>query len=94
MSVIVKLRLYVAGDGPNSAHALANLTALCREYLPDQHHVQVVDVLLDPKRALADGVFLTPTLVTLSPGPIRRVVGTLSNPEPVLHALGLTPHPA
>ncbi|MEO8451758.1 MAG: circadian clock KaiB family protein [Gemmatimonadota bacterium] len=89
MSALVKLRLYVAGDGPNSLLAIANLNAICREHLPDQYHVQLVDVLLDPQRALADGVFLTPTLVKLSPGPIRKIVGTLSQAVPVLLALGL-----
>ena len=89
MSATVKLRLYVAGDGPNSQLALANLNTLCREHLPDLFSIQIVDVLLDPKRALADGVFLTPTLVKLSPGPIRRIVGTLSHALPVLAALGL-----
>jgi len=92
MSAIVKLRLYIAGDGPNSLLAVANLHALCREHLPDQFSIQVVDVLLDPKRALADGVFLTPTLVKLSPGPIRKIVGTLSDAFPVLVALGLPTH--
>ncbi|MEO6074190.1 MAG: circadian clock KaiB family protein [Burkholderiales bacterium] len=86
---IFKFRLYVAGDAPNSVHALANLTALCRERLPDRHEIEIVDVFKDPKRALADNVFLTPTLIKLSPDPVRRIVGTLSQPEIVLQALGL-----
>jgi circadian clock protein KaiB len=32
---------------------------------------------------------LTPTLVRLAPGPVRRVVGTLSQTQLTLHALGL-----
>jgi circadian clock protein KaiB len=46
-------------------------------------------VFLAPKRALADGILMTPTLMKLSPLPARRVVGTLSQTEPVLQALGL-----
>ena len=84
-----KFRLYVAGDTQNSAQASANLTALCRAHLPERHEIEVVDVLRDPKRALTDGVFMTPTLVKLAPSPVRTIVGTLSQTEPVLQALGL-----
>ena len=86
---LFKFRLYVAGDAQNSAQAIANLTALCRAHLPDRHDIEVVDVFRDPKRALADGIFMTPTLVKLAPSPVRRIVGTLSRTELVLQALGL-----
>ncbi|MHB8057544.1 MAG: circadian clock KaiB family protein [Desulfuromonadaceae bacterium] len=86
---IFKFRLYVAGDALNSAQALANLRALCLEYLPDQNKIEVVDVFQEPKRALADAIFMTPTLVKLSPSPVRRIVGTLSQTQTVLQALGL-----
>ena len=84
-----KFRLYVAGGAPNSARAVANLNALCRVHLPDRHEIEVVDVFREPKRALADGILMTPTLVKLGPLPARRIVGTLSQTEPVLQALGL-----
>lgn len=84
-----KFRLYVAGDALNSAQAAANLAALCRDYLPDRHHIEVVDVFRQPKRALTDGIFMTPTLLKLTPSPVRRIVGTLSPIQPVLEALGL-----
>jgi circadian clock protein KaiB len=83
-------RLYVAGDAPNSAQAVTNLSALCRELLPERHEIEVVDVLRDPKRALADGVLITPLLVKLTPAPIRKIVGSLSKREPLLQALGLS----
>ena len=86
-----KFRLFIAGDTQNSIQALANLRALCRLLLPVGHEIEVVDVLREPKRALADGVLLTPTLVILAPTPVRKIVGTLSQPETVLHALGLEP---
>ena len=84
-------RLYVANHAQNSAKAIANLTALCREYLPNRHEIEIVDVYQDPKRALADGVLMTPTLIRVSPLPSRRIVGTLSQTQPVLDALGLEP---
>jgi circadian clock protein KaiB len=87
--VVFKFRLYVAGDAQNSARARANLTALCRAYLPDRHEIEVVDVFLDPQRALTDSIFMTPTLVKFAPLPLRQIVGTLSQTHTVLRALGL-----
>jgi circadian clock protein KaiB len=86
-----KFRLYVAGDTQNSVQALANLTALCREHLPNRHKIEVVDLLREPKRALTDGVLMTPTLVVLAPLPVRRVIGTLQEIHTVLRALRLGP---
>jgi circadian clock protein KaiB len=88
-NTVFKFRLYVAGDTPNSAQAIANLRALCREHLADQHEIEIMDVFGEPKRALADGIFMTPTLVKLAPLPVRKIIGTLSQAGSVLHALGL-----
>ena len=86
---VFKFRFYVAVDAPNSVLALANLTALCNEWLPDRHEIEIIDVFKHPKRALQDNVFMTPTLIKLSPDPVRRIVGTLSQSDIVLQALGL-----
>ena len=88
-TVLFKFRLYIAGDTQNSLQALANLSALCEVRLPNQHKIEVVDVLREPKRALADKVFMTPTLIRLTPSPVRRIVGTLAETVRVLEALGL-----
>jgi circadian clock protein KaiB len=84
-----KFRLYTADNTMNSAAALANLTALCATYLPDRHEIEVVNVLVNPRRALADRIRMTPTLLKLSPSPVQRITGTLSQTPLVLAALGL-----
>ncbi len=84
-----RFRLYVAGDAPNSAQAQANLMALCQTNLPDRYEIEVVDVLKTPILALNDNVLMTPTLLKLSPTPIRRIVGSLSQMQTVLDTLGL-----
>lgn len=91
---VYRFRLYVAGDAPNSGRARANLAALCLAHLPGRSEVEIVNVFRDPKRAMADGVFMTPTLLKVAPAPARRIVGTLSQTEVVLHALGLDAVPA
>jgi circadian clock protein KaiB len=86
---LFKFQLYVAGDAPNSTQAIANLAAFCRTHLLDRYEIEIVDVFREPKRALAKGIFMTPTLVALTPPPIRKIVGTLSHTQTVLLALGL-----
>ncbi|MDW7710388.1 MAG: circadian clock KaiB family protein [Deferrisomatales bacterium] len=83
-----QFRLYVAGDALNSAQAVANLEAFCRTHLPDRHEIEIVDVFQEPKRALADSIFLTPTLVLFAPLPARKIVGTLSRAQLLLQCVG------
>jgi circadian clock protein KaiB len=87
--VMFKFRLYVAGEAPNSAQAINNISALCEAHLPDRYTIEVVDVYREPRRAMADGILMTPTLLKLAPSPTRRIIGTLSQAQTVLEALGL-----
>ncbi len=87
--IAFKFRLYVAGGAHNSIQAITNLRAMCNTHLAGEYHIEIVDVFKDPKRALADGVFMTPTLVRLAPAPMLRVVGTLSQTATLLQTLSL-----
>jgi circadian clock protein KaiB len=82
-------KMYVAGAAPNSLRAIANLYAILRQYLPEKHSVEIIDVLEDPLVALRDGILVTPTLVKLTPPPVRKLLGSLDERETVLTALGL-----
>ncbi len=84
-----KFRLYIVGDSPNATLAVANLKAICRDYFASRHEIEIVDVLREPERAMADGVLLTPTLIKLSPLPVRTIIGNLSQIKPVLLALDI-----
>ena len=84
-----KFRLYMAGGTQNSALALRNFQTLCRDHLPNCHEIEIVDVLKEPKRALRDGIFMTPALFRMAPSPKLSIVGTLSHPQTVLSALDL-----
>jgi circadian clock protein KaiB len=69
---------------------VANLKALCEAHLPGRHDIEVIDVFREPQRALAEGIFMTPTLLKLAPPPPQRIVGSLSQTPLVLEALDLT----
>ena len=88
-TTVVVLRLYVAGGAPNSLQAIANLEAICKEYLKDGHKLEIVDILEHPRRAMAEGVLVTPSLAKLSPLPAANLVGNLSDKAKVLLALGI-----
>jgi circadian clock protein KaiB len=85
----LKMRLYVAGGAPNSIRAIANLAAICKDYLQSNFKLEIIDVLQFPLRALADGILVTPHLAKLSPAPAAKVVGNLSDRASVLTALGI-----
>ena len=82
-------RLYVVNEGPGSARAIANLSALCKKHLPDNHQIEIVDLLQDPRRVLSDKIVATPTLIKVSPAPVQKIIGDLSEEAKVLLALGL-----
>ncbi len=84
-----RFRQYLSGNTPNSVQARANLAALCRTHLPGRHEIEIVDISKDPDRALLDGIYMTPSVVKLSPSPTFMIVGTLSRSDSVLQALGL-----
>jgi len=83
------LQLFVADEAPNSVQARGNLRAFCATHLRGCHQVEVIDVLEDPARALDDGIFMTPMLIKRLPLPMRRIVGTLSDSNAILEALGI-----
>ncbi len=83
----LKLRLYVAGSAPNSLRATGNARAICEEYFPGGYDLEIVDMIESPRRALADGIIVTPTLLKLAPLPLQRVIGNLSDTVRVLSVL-------
>lgn len=84
-----KFELDTAEHTQNSSLAFSNLLALCKTHLADRYEIEVIDVFRQPKRALARNIRMTPTLVKLSPNPTQTIVGTLSQTQRVLAALGI-----
>jgi circadian clock protein KaiB len=89
VTTVVVLRLYVTGKAPNSLQAIANLQAICNEHLKGTHKLEIVDILQQPGRAMADGILVSPSLAKIFPVPGTSIVGNLSDRAKVLSALGL-----
>jgi circadian clock protein KaiB len=86
-----ELKLYVAGQTAKSLLAFANLKRICEEHLAGEYHIEVVDLLKNPKLAQGDQILALPTLVRKLPEPVRKIIGDLSNTERVLVGLDLRP---
>jgi circadian clock protein KaiB len=85
----LQLRLYVAGQTPRSAAALANLRQVCEERVPGKYEIEVIDLLKKPQLASGDQILAVPTLVRSLPQPIRKIIGDLSNKEKLLIGLDI-----
>ena len=89
--VYFDLRLYVAGQSPQSILAIENLRRVCDEHLPGRYRIEVVDLLENPELARGEGIIAVPTLVRRLPLPIRTIIGDLSDTDRVLVGLQLRP---
>lgn len=83
------LRLYVAGQTFGSMLARTNLHKICEQHLPDQYHVEIIDLLENPRLAKEHQIIAVPTLVRNRPSPVRKIIGDLSNTERVLIGLDI-----
>jgi len=86
-----KLRLYIAGQTPNSIVAIANLKKICEDKLKGKYRIEVVDLLVKPQLAKGDQIIAIPTLVRRLPPPVKKIIGNLSKTESVIVGLDLQP---
>lgn len=83
------LKLYVAGNTPNSMRALKTLRDILETEFKGVYALKVIDVLVNPQLAEEDKILATPTLTKILPPPVRRIIGDLSDRERVLIGLDL-----
>ncbi len=83
------LKLYVAGNTPNSMRALKTLKNILDEEFQGVYALKVIDVLKNPQLAEEDKILATPTLSKILPPPVRKIIGDLTDIERVLIGLDL-----
>ena len=83
------LKLYVAGNTPNTMRALKTLRNILETEFKGVYALKVIDVLKNPQLAEEDKILATPTLSKILPPPVRRIIGDLSDRERVLIGLDL-----
>lgn len=75
------LRLYIAHATPNSTRAEQNLSAALNaiDGAGKKLELEIVDVFTQPKRAITDGIIVTPTLIGLKENGRVTMMGDLSD---------------
>ncbi len=78
----------MSGRG-RSARAENDLRAVLDKCLPRGYDLEVIDLSRQPSRAETDSIVAAPTVVRLSPPPVYRVFGDLTDAQAVCRALAL-----
>ena len=85
----MQLRIYVVDANKSSTKAIEDLETLLEDKFSGQYSLEIIDVLDEPERAEIDRILATPTVIKVTPGTERRIVGSLGDHEKVLAGLGL-----
>jgi len=86
-----EFKLYIVGLIPKSIDIIEDLVKILEDALDNHYHLDVIDIIESPGLAEVAKILATPTLEIVSPGPVRKIIGDLSDKKTVLLALGLTP---
>lgn len=83
-----KFRLYTAANNSRSIKAYKNIQNYCQSYLVS-YEIEVIDLTKFPQLAEQDNILAIPVLVKLSPLPIVKMIGDLSDQPKVIKLLQL-----
>ncbi len=84
------LQLYVSGMSPKSMEAIENIKRLCDEHLQDAFELEIIDIYKNPSSAAEQHIVFSPSLIKQLPLPKKTLIGTLSDTEKVVKALGIS----
>jgi circadian clock protein KaiB len=84
------LQLYVSGMSPKSMEAIENIKKLCDEHLQETFELEIVDIYKHPEVAAEQHIVFSPSLIKHLPLPKRTLIGSLSDTEKVIKALGIS----
>jgi len=85
-----QLKLFIAGNEPNSVQAVTNIKQILDSRIKDRYQLEIIDILNDFQAAMDNGVLVTPMLIIVEPTPETTIVGTLNDSEKLKAALRLT----
>ncbi len=81
------LRLFISSNNLSAEKTLSSIHQLLEEGLTSPYTLKVIDINKNPEQAQINQVTVTPTLVRVSPKPVRRIVGELDDIERVLRII-------
>jgi circadian clock protein KaiB len=83
------LKLYIAGNSPQSARAVINIREICESRLKGRYQLEVIDIYQQSGLAKGEQIIAVPTLIKYLPLPLKRIIGDLSKTERVIFGLDL-----
>lgn len=84
-----KLKLFITGTTPNSVRAISNTKEFCEEYLAGRYDLEIIDVYQQPELAAKEQIIAVPILLKMSPLPLRRLIGDMSDKAKMLRGMGI-----
>ena len=84
------LKLYVSGMSTRSMEAIENIKRFCNKYLQNMYELEIIDIYKNPELAAQQQIVFSPSLIKDFPLPKKILVGTLSDTQKVINALGLS----
>lgn len=81
------LQLFVSGDRQTTEITLSSIHQLLERDLGNSYTLKVIDIDQNPQQAVKHQIVATPTLIRVSPKPVKRIVGRLNDIQRVLRIL-------
>nr|WP_124970693.1 circadian clock KaiB family protein [Aphanothece sacrum] len=81
------LRLFVSGNSSSTKNTLKTIHHLLETELQHPYTLKVIDIIKHPEEAETHQISATPTLLRVSPKPMRRIVGEFQDLSRVLQII-------
>lgn len=81
------LHLFISGDRTSAEKTLSSIHQLLEQGLGNPYTLKVIDISKNPQQRLIHQIVATPTLIRVSPKPVKRIVGQLDDIQRVLRIL-------
>ena len=84
-----QFKLFISGMSVRSTRAVDNFKHICETYMKGCYELEIIDITQDKQKAIQYQIFALPTLLKVEPGPVRMILGDMSNKEKILKILDL-----
>lgn len=83
------IELYITHESIQCQRAMRLVTELVHERLRDQCTLEIIDLKKRPELAREKNILVLPTLIRISPNPVRMLFGAMGTKEALAEALEL-----
>lgn len=85
----IVLQLFISGMSPMSVRAVENVRVLCKDYLGEMCELEIIDIYKHPEVAVMEQIVFSPSLIKRLPLPEKTIIGTFTDINKVIAAVGL-----